>query len=95
MRQELFIFGLKVVTLGDRGVLVVRRGLDTDPLPLRNASNLRKLSSYSAKHYPVHPFENVVSVVGAGDCFTGAFISGLLNGFDQVTTKLFLNNQTY
>ena len=72
-----------VVTLGDRGVLVVRRGLDTDPLPLKNASSLRKQSSYSAKHYPVNPFENVISVVGAGDCFTGAFVAGLLNGLDQ------------
>ena len=34
-----------VVTLGDRGVLVVRRGLDTDPLPLKNASLLRKQGS--------------------------------------------------
>ena len=82
------------MTLGDRGVLVVRRGLDTDPLPLKNASNLRKLSSYSAKHYPVHPFENVISVVGAGDCFTGAFVAGLLKGFDQVRPTLcFFDNQ--
>jgi len=62
---------------------VVRRGHDSDPLPLKNASSLRKISSFSAKHYPVNPFENVISVVGAGDCFTGAFVAGLLNGLDQ------------
>lgn len=72
-----------IVTLGDQGVLVVRRGLSTDPLPLKNASSLRKEKTVSAKHYPVQAFENVVSVVGAGDCLTGGFVSGLLKGFDQ------------
>ncbi len=82
-REVLDTIPFLVVTLGERGVLVVRRGLDSDPLPLKNASNLRKEETYSAKHYPVSPFENVISVVGAGDCFTRAFVAGLLNGLDQ------------
>jgi len=60
--------------------------LPDDALPLKNADSLRKNPTVSAKHYPVQKMEEVVSVVGAGDCLAGAFIASLLRGLGQAFT---------
>jgi len=77
--------GLSVmmITLSAEGVLLVRRGLPDDPLPLSSKSS--KSTSISAVHYPGSPADVVVSVSGAGDCLTAGFIAGILRGKDQHT----------
>lgn len=52
-----------IVTLGPKGVLTSRRTAK-DNLEMRL--------------YPVKEINNVVNVSGAGDCFAGSFISGIL-----------------
>ncbi len=59
-----------IVTLGDKGVLTLEKG--------NNAHRVH------AKHYPVEPATNVVSVSGAGDCFAAAFITAILNRKSKV-----------
>lgn len=77
--------GLSVmmITLSAEGVLLVRRGLPDDPLPLSPKSSMS--TRISAVHYPGCPADAVVSVSGAGDCLTAGFIAGILRGEDQHT----------
>ena len=69
-----------IVTLGADGVVIVRRGSAGDPLPLENDPSAKSAGEFvvSAVHYPVVPAESVVSVSGAGDCFTSGFVTSLL-----------------
>eukprot|EP00095_Tigriopus_kingsejongensis_P001583 maker-scaffold831_size90909-snap-gene-0.15 protein:Tk01583 transcript:maker-scaffold831_size90909-snap-gene-0.15-mRNA-1 annotation:"pseudouridine-metabolizing bifunctional" len=74
-----------LVTLGDDGVLVVRRGSSKEPLPLRNDPLVKSRSEFtvSAVHYPVRKICDAVSVSGAGDCLSAAFIVAILEGRTQ------------
>ena len=78
-----------VVTMGEGGCLVVRRGAATDPLPLHNDPSPvldpedAAAMPCSARHYPVPPPADIVSVNGAGDCFAAAFLASALSGRAQ------------
>jgi bifunctional ADP-heptose synthase (sugar kinase/adenylyltransferase) len=74
-----------LVTLGEEGSLLVRRGSANEQLPLRNDNEVKEAGSFvtSAKFYPVQKAENVVCVSGAGDCFAAAFISSVIRGGTQ------------
>jgi len=80
-------YGLSVVlvTLSECGVIVVRRGQPTDPLPRKGSLSSSSGSSVSGVWYPGQPCspDSVVSVSGAGDCLTAGFITGLLHGESQ------------
>ena len=75
-----------LVTLGEDGVVVVRRGSPDQPLPLKNDPRVltpAELTGVSEKRYPIldgNNNNNVVSVSGSGDCFAAGFISALLSG---------------
>lgn len=56
-----------VVTLGPKGVVTVK--------------NLDGL--IDARYYPAHIVNNVTSVSGAGDCFAGGYIHGVLLGLEE------------
>jgi len=72
-----------LVTLSECGVVLVRTGQHTSPLPVRGSCNT-KHEGISAVWYPCNsPCESVVSVSGAGDCLTAGFIAGVLKGLDQ------------
>lgn len=75
-----------VVTLGEQGCLVVRRGQPTDPLPKENDPDFRSSGDVviSAKHYPLLPESRIIdSVSGAGDCFAAAFVTAVLHDKTQ------------
>ncbi len=76
-----------VVTMGEGGVLVVRRGSRDDPLPLHNdpdpVEDEEEMPALSARHYPSEKKKRkggrrVTSVNGAGDCLAAAFLSAAL-----------------
>ncbi len=75
-----------IVTLGEAGCLVVRRGRPDDPLPTENDPEpvSRDELICSARHYPP-PIDlaDVVSVNSAGDCFAAAFAAAALSGRSQ------------
>jgi len=74
--------GVVLVTLSDSGVVLVRRGSHTSPLPTRN--NMMYGPGVSAVWYPcTSPCTSIVSVSGAGDCLTAGFIAGMLQGLGQ------------
>ncbi|TRY72383.1 hypothetical protein TCAL_04749 [Tigriopus californicus] len=74
-----------IVTMGDDGVLIVRRGSAHEPLPLRNDPGSKSRSEFtiSATHYPVRKICDAVSCSGAGDCLSAAFITSILNHHSQ------------
>ncbi len=76
-----------VVTMGEGGVMVVRRGSAADPLPLHNDQEEwqsgERVARSSARHYPSRPVERVASVNGAGDCLAAAFLAAALQGRPQ------------
>ncbi len=75
-----------LVTMGEHGLLVARRGSANDPLPLENDDEVKPAGGFvvSAKHYPVQQLvRDVACVSGAGDCFAAGFISAALRGADQ------------
>jgi len=77
-----FELGVMLVTLSDCGVVLVRRGHHTSPLPTKN--NMEYGGGVSAIWYPCTSLcESVVSVSGAGDCLTAGFIAGMLQGLNQ------------
>jgi len=74
--------GVVLVTLSECGVVLVRRGSHTTPLPTKE--NMCYGAGTSAVWYPcTSPCTSVVSVSGAGDCLSAGFISGVLRGQDQ------------
>merc|ERR1712025_42811 len=77
-----FNLGVMLVTLSDCGVVLVRRGNHTSPLPSKN--NMEYGPGVSAIWYPcTSPCTSIVSVSGAGDCLTAGFIAGMLQGLNQ------------
>lgn len=74
-----------IVTMGDDGVLIVRRGSANEPLPLTNDRGIKSRSEFtiSATHYPVRKICDAVSCSGAGDCLSAAFITSILNNYSQ------------
>lgn len=80
-------YGLSVVmvTMSELGVLLVRRGEPTDPLPLSGQPAASAGAPVSAMWYrgaPCPPAE-IVSVSGAGDCLAAGFIAAVLRGCGQ------------
>eukprot|EP00092_Neocalanus_flemingeri_P003763 GFUD01004049.1.p1 GENE.GFUD01004049.1~~GFUD01004049.1.p1 ORF type:complete len:279 (+),score=117.13 GFUD01004049.1:22-837(+) len=74
--------GVVLVTLSECGVVLVRRGSHTSPLPTKD--NMEYGAGISAVWYPcTSPCTSVISVSGAGDCLSAGFISGVLRGLDQ------------
>jgi len=74
--------GVVLVTLSECGVVLVRRGSHTSPLPTKQ--NMEYGAGVSAVWYPcTSPCTSVVSVSGAGDCLSAGFISGVLKGLGQ------------
>ena len=72
-----------LVTLGEAGVMVVRRGEADDPLPTENDPRVvsdGNDGAVSAVHYPVELVREVASVSGAGDCLAAGFVASLLKG---------------
>lgn len=57
----------------------------TDPLPLKNDPRVLRSEEvqHSATFYPIQSLKKVVSVSGAGDCFTAAFVAAALRGLNQ------------
>ena len=85
-KQLISHYGLQVVlvTLSDCGVVLVRKGRPTHPLPTRGSLSVGP--GVSAVWYPcTDPCPQVVSVSGAGDCLTAGFLAGVLRGLDQAT----------
>ena len=76
-----------LVTLGNLGALVLRRGQDSEELPRVNDPEVRPPGQLvtTAKFYPlpVKKVSGIASVSGAGDCFAAAFISSILRGLSQ------------
>merc|ERR1719431_966004 len=71
--------GVVLVTLSDSGVVLVRRGCHSTPLPSKH--NMEYGPVVSAVWYPCSsPCTSVVSVSGAGDCLTAGFVAGMLQG---------------
>lgn len=58
-----------IVTLGDKGVVTIKKS--------------RRDSTLVAKLYPIKAIAHVENVSGAGDCFTGGFIFGILSHFKE------------
>ena len=87
-RQLISHYGLQVVlvTLSECGVVLVRKGRPSQPLPSR--ASLSGGPGVSAVWYPCTdpcPPPQVVSVSGAGDCLTAGFLAGVLRGLDQAS----------
>ena len=87
-RQLISHYDLQVVlvTLSECGVVLVRKGRPSDPLPSR--ASLSGGPGVSAVWYPCTdpcPPSQVVSVSGAGDCLTAGFLAGVLRGLDQAS----------
>ena len=85
-KQLISHYGLQVVlvTLSECGVVLVRKGRPSHPLPTRGSLSVGP--GVSAVWYPcTDPCPQVVSVSGAGDCLTAGFLAGVLRGLDQAT----------
>lgn len=63
-----------IVTLGDDGLIVARKGEAEDQL-LNN-----KKQKVGVRFYPVEKIENVVNVSGAGDSLASGIIAAFLDG---------------
>lgn len=75
------------ITLGSKGILLIRKGERTDAFfEIKNNKISYKRcngNKLSARIYSPKVVENIVSVSGAGDCFASGFIMSMLKGYDE------------
>ncbi|XP_052753827.1 uncharacterized protein LOC113523000 [Galleria mellonella] len=57
-----------IITIGAKGLIIVTSNENGDP---------------EARLYPAETIDNIINVSGAGDCFAGGYIFGLLSGLDE------------
>ncbi|XP_076307874.1 uncharacterized protein LOC143223603 isoform X2 [Tachypleus tridentatus] len=74
-----------VVTLGNKGMLLVTTLEDGNNFPVRQHPSVIKKGNVRAIFYPPIVPEKVVSVVGAGDCLASGIISGMLRKQNVLT----------
>ncbi|XP_049799990.1 uncharacterized protein LOC126235311 [Schistocerca nitens] len=71
-----------VVTLGNIGLAIIRRGTPDEPF-YAQGKWLKQTGDISARLYPAKKVTNLVNVMGAGDCLAAGFIRGMLLGLSE------------
>ncbi|KAG5878902.1 hypothetical protein JTB14_023559 [Gonioctena quinquepunctata] len=67
-----------IVTLGAKGVLIIRKGLATDKFLMNEPT-----AGEHIRFYPTEAIQDLVNVSGAGDCFASGFAVALISGMSE------------